>query len=73
MAKVYRNRRRSVCEILASADKREARALNSSDRDDPAWLRRRAKFMRMFALKRAKGRQLKSDERQKTKRERIAG
>jgi hypothetical protein len=64
-AKVYNRRRPSATEILVRAEKLEVRANDPQDRDDPTWLKRRAHSMRTFALRRAKSRAKKADERRK--------
>jgi hypothetical protein len=65
MAKKYGMRRRSADEILKRAEKLEMLAVHPGNRDDPAWLRRRAELMRDYALRRSKHRQLKAEERRK--------
>jgi hypothetical protein len=64
-ARVVNTRSYSAAEILIAADKLEARAGDPKDRDDPKWLRREARQMRAYALKRAEGRIKKADERRK--------
>jgi hypothetical protein len=65
MAKVFRMRRRSADEILVRAANLEARAGHAGNRDDPAWLLRKAGQMRAFALRRQETRERKFQERQK--------
>lgn len=64
-ARVINTRALSSAEILVAADKLEARACDPKDRDDPKWLKREARYMRAYALKRAKARIKKADERRK--------
>jgi hypothetical protein len=68
MAKMYRRRKRSAAEATKYAAKLEARAAVPTDPDDPAWLRRRAESLRLWAEKRTKGKELKADERRKVRR-----
>ncbi len=65
MARVFRMRRRSAEEILIRAATLVARADHPGNRDDPAWLRRRAERMRTFGIKRQEARERKLEERQK--------
>jgi hypothetical protein len=65
MANVHRRRRRSAPEILIRADKLQAKAEEPGNRDDPAWLLRRAEQMRRYAVRRQKARTRKAEERRK--------
>ncbi len=70
MAKVFRMKRSPAAEIVARAEKLQARVSEPDNQDDPAWLQRLAKNMQSFALKRCKARQSKLDERRKAHRPR---
>jgi hypothetical protein len=62
-------KRRPSSEVLKRAAKFEARAELPFDRDDPSWLRRRAKSMRIWASRRIKGQERKIEERNKARRD----
>jgi hypothetical protein len=65
MGKLFRRKRRSAAEAIKHASKLEVRAEIPTDPDDPAWLRRRAEQMRLWAHKRSKSKELKAAERRK--------
>jgi hypothetical protein len=68
MGKLFRRKRRSIAEALKGASKLEVRATSPANPDDPAWLLRRAESMRLWANRRNKGKELKTEERSKDKR-----
>jgi len=65
MPKTFRLRRRLPGEILKRAEKLEARAADPNCQDDPAWVRRRAERMRLFAFRRSKAHVRRTEERRK--------